>query len=188
MDTEAAWKYAKPLEMRFLIPDPSKPAEPRKDRPRNPGPTYRSSVGDVPEGHYTVPLSKAHVVRRGSDITLVGWGAQLHVLTKAAQEVSEKDGISCEVIDLRTLLPWDAACVEASVNKTGRLLVSHEAPLTAGFGAEIAARVSARCFSRLEAPPARVCGMDTPFPLVYETLYLPTALRVAEAVRSTVNF
>lgn len=99
-----------------------------------------------------------------------------------------QDGISCEVIDLRTLLPWDAAAVEQSVNKTGRLLVSHEAPITGGFGAEVAARISQKCFTRLEAPPVRVCGMDTPFPLVFEPLYLPTAIRVAHAIRKTVNY
>lgn len=81
---------------------------------------------------------------------------QVHVLTQAAQVVSESDGISCEVIDLRTLLPWDVEAVCGSVSKTGRLLVSHEAPLTGGFGAELAAEVTRRCFLHMEAPPARV--------------------------------
>ena len=79
-------------------------------------------------------------------------------------------------------------CAEASVNKTGRLLVSHEAPVTSGFGAEVVAAVSARCFLRLEAPPARVCGYDTPFPLVFEPLFLPTQQRVADAIRVTCKF
>ncbi|KAL2940672.1 2-oxoisovalerate dehydrogenase subunit beta 2 mitochondrial [Bienertia sinuspersici] len=84
------------------------------------------------------------------------------------------DGISCELIDLRTLIPWDKDTVEASVKKTGRLLISHEAPVTGGFGGEIAASIVERCFLRLEAPIARICGFDTPFPLVFEPLYLPT--------------
>lgn len=149
---------------------------------------YRTSVEDVPVGDYTLPLGQAVVVREGSDITLVGWGAQVHVLTQAAQVVSESDGISCEVINLRSLLPWDVEGVCSSVSKTGRLLVSHEAPLTGGFGAELAAEVTKRCFLHMEAPPARVCGADTPFPLVFETLYLPGVERLVDAIRDTVKF
>uniref|UniRef100_J3MIW0 3-methyl-2-oxobutanoate dehydrogenase (2-methylpropanoyl-transferring) n=1 Tax=Oryza brachyantha TaxID=4533 RepID=J3MIW0_ORYBR len=134
---------------------------------------YRLSVEKVPEEDYMLPLSQAEVIRKGSDITLVGWGAQLGVLEQACEDAA-KDGISCELIDLRTLIPWDREMVEASVSKTGKLLVSHEAPITGGFGAEIAASITERCFQRLEAPVARVCGLDTPFPLVYETFYMPT--------------
>ncbi|GJN10180.1 hypothetical protein PR202_ga28253 [Eleusine coracana subsp. coracana] len=121
--------------------------------------------------------SQAEVIRKGSDITLIGWGAQLAVLKEACEDAA-KDGISCEVIDLRTLIPWDKETVEASVKKTGKLLVSHEAPITGGFGAEIAASIAERCFQRLEAPVARVCGLDTPFPLVYEPFYMPTKNKV----------
>ena len=105
-----------------------------------------------------------------------------------AEELALKDGISAEVIDLRTLIPWDRAAVEASVSKTGRLVVSHEAPVTSGFGAEVAAAIASRCFLRLEAPPVRVCGWDTPFPGVLEPAYLPTQSRVVAAVRETVRF
>jgi 2-oxoisovalerate dehydrogenase E1 component beta subunit len=104
-----------------------------------------------------------------------------------ARTVQAQDGISCEVIDLRTLLPWDAATVEASVLKTGRLVVTHEAPITAGFGAEVAARVAERCFWALEAPPTRVCGWDTPFPLVFEPAYLPGVGRLAQGIRECVK-
>ncbi|KAK9839859.1 hypothetical protein WJX81_007026 [Elliptochloris bilobata] len=149
---------------------------------------YRTVVEDVPKGDFELPLGVARVAREGSDITLVGWGQQVGVLERAAAEVSEADSISCEVIDLRTLIPWDRAAVEASVSKTGRVLVSHEAPVTSGFGAEVVAAMSARCFLRLEAPPARVCGYDTPFPLVFEPLYLPTQQRVVDAIRATCNF
>jgi 2-oxoisovalerate dehydrogenase E1 component beta subunit len=138
---------------------------------------YRLAVEEVPEEDYMLPLSEAEVIRKGSDITLIGWGAQLAVLEEACEDAA-KDGISCELIDLRTLIPWDKETVEASVSKTGKLLVSHEAPITGGFGAEIAASITERCFQRLEAPVARVCGLDTPFPLVYETFYMPTKNKV----------
>jgi 2-oxoisovalerate dehydrogenase E1 component beta subunit len=110
------------------------------------------------------------------------------VVQQAADHLRTKHGIAAEVIDLRTLIPWDTVTVEASVNKTGRLLVAHEAPLTGGFGAEIVARVTQQCFLRLEAPPTRVCGYDTPFPCVYEPLYLPTASKVADAAVCMMDF
>ncbi|KAG5060193.1 hypothetical protein JHK87_001222 [Glycine soja] len=134
---------------------------------------YRLAVEEVPEDDYMLPLSEAEVIRQGSDITLVGWGAQLSIMEQACLD-AEKEGISCELIDLKTLIPWDKETVEASVNKTGRLLVSHEAPITGGFGAEISASIVERCFSRLEAPVARICGLDTPFPLVFEPFYMPS--------------
>jgi len=105
-----------------------------------------------------------------------------------AAEHLEEHGVSAEVIDLRTLLPWDAQSVETSVNKTGRLLVSHEAPITSGFGAEVVATITKRCFLRLESPPARVCGYDTPFPCVLEPLYVPSVRRVVEAALAAVKF
>ena len=111
-----------------------------------------------------------------------------HTHKHKADQLAAEDGISAEVIDLRTLLPWDRATVEASVSRTGRLVVSHEAPVTSGFGAEVAAAIAARCFLRLEAPPVRVCGWDTPFPGVLEAAYLPTQARVVGEVRRVVNF
>ena len=149
---------------------------------------YRTAVEPVPAAAYALPLGRAAVVRAGTDATLVGWGAQVGVLLSAADALASSHSISCEVIDLRTLLPWDAATVEASVNKTGRLIVSHEAPLTSGFGAEIAAHVAAACFTRLEAPPVRVTGWDTPFPCVLEPAYVPGVARVVDAVVGSVKF
>ncbi|GIL72081.1 hypothetical protein Vretimale_485 [Volvox reticuliferus] len=149
---------------------------------------YRTAVEDVPEDDYMLPLGVARLVMEGSDVTLVGWGQQVLVLQQAAAQLRKADGISCEVIDLRTLLPWDSEMVCASVNKTGRLVVAHEAPLTGGFGAEVAATVAERCFTRLESPPVRCCGADTPFPLILEPVYLPGVARVMEAVRGVVNF
>jgi len=145
-------------------------------------------VEDVPADDYTLPLSSAEVIRKGSDITLVGWGAQLAIMEEACEEAAKEAGISCELIDLRTLIPWDKAVIEASVNKTGRLLVSHEAPLTGGFGAEIAASITESCFLRLEAPVSRVCGLDTPFPLVYEPFYIPSKNKILDAIKASVNF
>ncbi len=149
---------------------------------------YRASVEDVPVGDFELPLGVAEVVRAGSDVTLVGWGAQVNVLLRAADAVAAGAGVSCEVIDLRTVLPWDAAAVVASVRKTGRCIVSHEAPLTSGFGAEVAATVQEACFLHLEAPVARVAGYDTPFSLVHEPYYLPDANRVAEAIKKAIQY
>ncbi len=148
---------------------------------------YRASTGEVPEEDYRLPLGEAEVVKEGTDITLLGWGAQMEVLTQAV-EMAEKEGISCEVIDLRTILPWDVETVAESVFKTGRLLISHEAPLTGGFAGEIAATIQERCFLYLESPIARVTGLDTPFPLALEKEYLPDHLKVFEAITASVEF
>lgn len=148
---------------------------------------YRAAVGEVPEGDFTLPIGVAEVVKEGSDITVVGWGAQMRVIEAACKKAEAEHGISCEIIDLQTILPWDYKTVCDSVTKTGRLVVSHEAPVTSGFGAEVLATVQQKCFYRLEAPLRRVCGFDTPFPLAFEKVYLPDALRVYEAIVETVK-
>ena len=148
---------------------------------------YRASVGQVPEGDYELPLGIAEVSRQGSDITLLGWGAQMVQIDKAADLAAEQ-GISCEVIDLCSLLPWDRDSVAKSVTKTGRLLISHEAPLTGGFAGEIAATIQQHCFLSLEAPIARVAGLDTPFPLAHEKQYLPDYLKIFETILATCNY
>ncbi len=148
---------------------------------------YRASVGEVPDEDYRLPLGEAEVLKEGTDVTVLGWGAQMEVIEQAV-DMAEKDGISCEVIDLRTILPWDVETVANSVFKTGRLVVTHEAPLTGGFAGEIAATIQERCFLYLESPIARVTGMDTPFPLVLEKEHLPNHLKVFEAIRSSVDF
>ncbi len=149
---------------------------------------YRSSVGEVPIEDYEIPLGKARIVQEGNDVTVVGWGAHIHVLQKAVDAAREKFGISCELIDLRTLLPWDVDTVARSVCKTGKLLISHEAPKTGGFAAEISASIQEKCFLNLEAPVARVCGYDTPFPLIFEPFYFPDQLKNLEAIKKLVNF
>ncbi|MDR5865883.1 alpha-ketoacid dehydrogenase subunit beta [Halomonas koreensis] len=148
---------------------------------------YRASTGEVPEEDYQLPLGEAEVTKEGSDVTLVGWGAQMEVIDRAV-ELAEKEGISCEVIDLRCILPWDEDTVAESVLKTGRLVVTHEAPRTGGFAGEIAAAIQDRCFLYLESPIMRVTGLDTPFPLTLEKEYLPDHLKVFEAIRESVNY
>ncbi|MAX33631.1 MAG: alpha-ketoacid dehydrogenase subunit beta [Halomonadaceae bacterium] len=148
---------------------------------------YRASTGEVPESDYQLPLGEAEVIKEGSDITLLAWGAQMEVIEEAA-ELAEKEGISCEVIDLRSILPWDVETVANSVLKTGRLLISHEAPLTGGFAGEIAATIQERCFLYLESPISRVTGLDTPFPLTLEKEYLPDRLKVFEAIKASVAY
>ena len=148
---------------------------------------YRASVGEVPDEDYQLSLGKAEVVREGTDITWVAWGAQMEAIEKAA-DLAEKDGISCELIDLRTLLPWDRDTLAESVKKTGRLIINHEAPRTSGFGAEIAAAIQEACFLHLESPILRVTGLDTPFPLALEKEYLPDHLKTYEAIITSINY
>lgn len=155
---------------------------------------YRAAVGDVPVGDYEIELGKAEIVKtveqkgKQIDLTLVAWGNQVHVVQEAAEMAEKKYGIQSEVIDLRTLLPWDVETVVNSVKRSGRLIVSHEAPKTSGFGAEVCATVQEHCFLNLESPIQRVCGYDTPFPLAYEKIYVPDKLKVFEAIKSSVNF
>ena len=148
---------------------------------------YRASVGEVPEEDYQLPLGKADVVTAGNDITLLAWGAQVEIIEKAAV-MAANDDISCEIIDLRTILPWDIETVVHSVLKTGRLVVSQEAPLTAGFASEIAATIQQHCFLYLESPIERVCGLDTPYPLALEKEYVADHLKIYDAIKRSVNY
>jgi len=148
---------------------------------------YRASVGEVPEQDYQIPLGKAEVVTSGIDVSLLAWGAQMEIIENAAK-LAEADGISCEIIDLRTILPWDVETVANSVLKTGRLVISQEAPLTSGFASEIAATIQSECFLHLESPIERVCGLDTPYPLSLEKEYAADHLKVYEAIKRSVNY
>lgn len=149
---------------------------------------YRSAVEEVPIGDYEIPLGKARIVKEGSDITIVGWGSQVHVLYKACKMAEEQLGVTCELIDLRTLAPWDVDTVVESVKKTGRLLISHEAPKTGGYAAEIATTIQEKCFNYLESPIMRVCGYDTPFPLIFEKLYNPDEYKNFESIKKSINY
>ncbi|MCP4296682.1 MAG: alpha-ketoacid dehydrogenase subunit beta [Proteobacteria bacterium] len=148
---------------------------------------YRASVGEVPEESYKIPLGKAEVVSEGNDITLLAWGAQMETIILAS-EMAAEDGISCEVIDLRSILPWDVFTIENSVKKTGRLLINHEAPLTSGFVAEITATIQKRCFLSLESPIFTFTGYDVPFPLAHEKEDVPNKLRTYEAIILAINY
>lgn len=134
------------------------------------------------EGNGSIPLGKARVVQEGKDVTLIAWGAMLHLTLKAAAKV-QKRGIHAEVIDLRTLSPLDTETFVHSVRKTGRAVVVHEAPMTCGLGAEITARITKEAFLNLEAPVERVTGYDTPVPLPrLEEYYLPNVDRIINAI------
>jgi 2-oxoisovalerate dehydrogenase E1 component beta subunit len=135
-------------------------------------------AADVPEGHYTIPLGKAAVVRAGQDVTILTYGTMVHV----ALHTVAKMGVDAEVIDLRTLVPLDIETIEASVHKTGRCVVVHEATRTSGFGAELAAQVQERCFYHLEAAVERVTGFDTPYPHSLEWAYFPGPIRIGTAI------
>jgi len=153
---------------------------------------YRAARGEVPEGDYTVELSKAKVVREAKlsskpSVTVLAWGAMLYEAIAAAEQAAEQ-GIECEIVDLRTLWPLDIETIAASVKKTGRVVVVHEAPKTCGFGAELVALVNEHCFVHLEAPPVRVTGFDTPFPYTLEMDYLPLAHRILPALVQTARF
>ena len=148
---------------------------------------YRAVKMDVPDTSYTVPLGEAKVVRPGEQVTCVAWGAMLYEAFAAAQQVA-KQGVDVEVIDLRTLWPLDIETVVSSVEKTGRAVIVHEAPRTCGFGSELVALLTERAFLHLEAPPVRVAGWDTPFPLTHEREYLPLAHRIAPALLETARY
>jgi 2-oxoisovalerate dehydrogenase E1 component beta subunit len=147
------------------------------DRPVVPWTNHPAA--EVPEGYYTVPLGKAAIAREGSEVTILSYGTMVWVAIAAA----EAAGVDAEVIDLRTLVPLDIDTIVASVKKTGRCVVVHEAPLTSGYGAELSALVQERCFYHLEAPIQRVAGWDTPYPLSAEWDYFPGPKRVAEALK-----
>ncbi|MEQ8277289.1 MAG: alpha-ketoacid dehydrogenase subunit beta [Deltaproteobacteria bacterium] len=142
---------------------------------------YRAARGEVPEEAYTIPLGEAKVLREGKDITVVAWGAMVHEAITACDKAAEQ-GIDCELIDPRTLLPLDIEAITASVKKTGRFVVVHEAPRTCGYGAELVSLVTERCFYHLETAPVRVTGYDTPFPYTLEDEYLPLAPRIEAAL------
>jgi pyruvate dehydrogenase E1 component beta subunit len=148
---------------------------------------YRASKADVPEGEYLLPIGQAKVVREGAQVTVLAWSAMVHTALEAADKGAAQ-GYDLEVIDLRTLAPFDIDTILASVLKTGRVVVVHEAPRTSGFGAELAATIQEKAILHLEAPILRVTGFDTPFPYTLEHEYLPDANRILDAVERVLNF
>jgi 2-oxoisovalerate dehydrogenase E1 component beta subunit len=146
-------------------------------------PWARHPAAEVPDDYYTVPLGKAAVAREGEEVTILAYGTMVHV----ALATAEANDIDAEVIDLRSIVPVDIETIEASVKKTGRCVILHEATRTAGFGAELAALVQERCFYHLEAPVARVTGWDTPYPHSMEWAYFPGPVRLGLALRKTLE-
>ena len=157
----------------------SGPFDGHHDKPVAPWAGHPAS--EVPIDHYRVPLGVANIVREGADLTILAYGAMVHVALAATEET----GVDAEVIDLRTLLPLDTDAIVASVEKTGRCIIVHEATRTGGYGAELSAIVQERCFHHLEAPILRVTGWDTPYPYAFEWEYFPGPRRLAEAIRQT---
>jgi len=153
------------------------PFDGHHDKPVVPWSSHRLS--EVPEGHYTVPLESASVIRPGSQLTVIAYGTMVWVSEAAAAET----GIDAEIIDLRSIWPLDLKTIVDSVKKTGRCVIVHEATRTSGFGAELAALVQEHCFYHLEAPIERVTGWDTPYPHAQEWAYFPGPQRVGEAFK-----
>jgi 2-oxoisovalerate dehydrogenase E1 component beta subunit len=150
---------------------------------------YRKIKGEVPEGEYVVPLGKARVVRTGADVSVICYGSAVHMALAAAEAVAS-EGIDVEVVDIRTLVPFDEETVLESVCKTGRAVVAHEAVLTAGFGGEIAARIADKAFRYLDAPVKRVAAFDapTPFAPTLEQAVLPNSGMIANTIRQLHSF
>jgi 2-oxoisovalerate dehydrogenase E1 component beta subunit len=153
--------------------DPNKPAVPWSSHPK----------GAVPDGHYTVPIGKAEIVRPGEHVTIVTYGTMVYVCEAAAKLL----GLDAEIIDLRTMSPLDTDTICTSVKKTGRCVVAHEATRFSGFGAELSATIQEECFWYLEAPIQRVAGWDTPYPHAFEWEYFPGQARVALALRAAMG-
>jgi len=143
---------------------------------------------EIPKNDYVCDLSVADIIQEGTDVTIIGWGAHLEVIQDAANMALQKDGISVEIIDLQTILPWDEETIIQSAKKTGRIIISHEACLTNGFGAEIAATIQENCFLYLEAPVKRVCGSDTPVPLIFERFMIPSKFKIYEEIKNIVKY
>jgi pyruvate dehydrogenase E1 component beta subunit len=161
-------------------PDPVLFMEPKR--------IYRAFRDDVPDGPYTVPIGTATITREGSNVSLVAWGAMVRVCLDAAEALA-LEGVSAEVVDLRTLNPLDRETLLSSVRKTGRCVVVHEAPRTNGFGGEISALIGEHALLELLAPVQRVAGFDVVFPLAkLEQHYLPHRDRIVRAARATLEF
>jgi 2-oxoisovalerate dehydrogenase E1 component beta subunit len=151
---------------------------------------YRRIKGEVPDGDVTTEFGKARIARAGDDLTLVTWGAMVHTATEAADQLEAEDGTSVEILDLRTIIPWDREAVLTAVRRTGKALVLHEDTLTGGFGAEIAATIAQEAFESLDAPVTRLAAPDTPVPFSppLEKAFIPQVEDVASAIRKLATY
>jgi pyruvate dehydrogenase E1 component beta subunit len=166
------------LTTAIFDPDPVIFLEPKR--------IYRSVSGEVPDGDHRVPFGQAAVVRPGRDVSVFAYGAMVPIALEAASALAASN-VEAEVVDLRTLVPLDERAILASVERTGRAVIVHEAPRFVGFGAEIAAILAEKAFFSLKAPIQRVTGYDTPFPYALENLYLPDRARIEQAVRAAMT-
>jgi 2-oxoisovalerate dehydrogenase E1 component beta subunit len=150
---------------------------------------YRRIKDEVPEERYTVPFGEARIHREGDDVTLVTWGAMVYTAAEAAQKV-EEEGISTEIVDLRTLAPWDRKAVLASVEKTSKALVLHEDTHTGGFGAEVVATIAEDAFEHLDAPVKRITAPDTPVPFSppLEKAFIPQVEDVVQGIKDLAEY
>ncbi|MFO7263180.1 MAG: 2-oxoisovalerate dehydrogenase [Bacillaceae bacterium G1] len=161
-------------------PDPVLVLEPMK--------LYRAFRQEVPEEPYRIPLGQARIVREGTDVTVISWGAPVHLTEKVAARLASERGLSIEVIDVRSLVPLDMATLVQSVEKTGRLIIVHEAVRTSGFAGEIMARINEEVFYSLEAPMIRLTGYDTPYPVPQvEDDWLPNEGRLLAAIEQVLQ-
>uniref|UniRef100_A0A6B2FZZ8 3-methyl-2-oxobutanoate dehydrogenase (2-methylpropanoyl-transferring) n=1 Tax=Myxobolus squamalis TaxID=59785 RepID=A0A6B2FZZ8_MYXSQ len=144
---------------------------------------YKTAIENVPDEDFRIELSKGEVIQKGKDMTLIGYGSQTFALLDAAHMAKEQLNISCEIIDLQTISPWDEALVYESVSKTGHVIVSHEAPLTGGFASEVAASIQENCYDSLKSAVTRVCGHDAHITHSHETLVLPDKYRLFEEIK-----
>ncbi len=160
-------------------PDPVMYFEPKR--------IYRAFREEVPEDEYTIPIGQAKIVEEGTDLTVISWGATVLQCIEAMDTLP--DDLSVELIDLRTIYPYDLDCIEESVKKTGRCVIACEAPKTASMAAEIATAIQERCFLHLQAPVQRICGFDTVMPYYkLELEYLPDAKRIAEGIMACAQY
>ena len=150
---------------------------------------YRRIKGEVPEERYTTPIGKARIHKDGTDISVITWGAMVYTAEEAAQQL-DADGVSVEILDLRTVMPWDRAAVLESARKTSKVLVLHEDTRTGGFGAEIAATIAEEAFEDLDAPVKRIAAPDCPVPFspVLEKAYIPQVDDVVAGLRELAEY
>ena len=149
---------------------------------------YRTVKEELPaDEEFAIPFGRAKVLKEGTGVTLVSWGAMVHTC-KAAVELASKENVSVELIDMRTLMPFDIETILASVRKTGRVVIAHEATKVSGFGGEIAAQIAERAIDSLQAPIVRLGGFDAPFPYALENTYLPSPERILRAIRKAASY
>lgn len=149
---------------------------------------YRAAVEHVPSEAYTLPLSKAEILKEGKHATIVSYGTPLYTCQSAIAAAEKDLKCSIELVDLRTVYPWDQETIKRSVNKTGRAIVVHESMVNAGVGAEVAATIQDKCFLRLEAPVQRVAGWSTHPGLAYEKFNIPDVTRIYDAIRTVLDY